>query len=759
MLKAIKEKALIFRYEIAFTLLVSLLTIVFNFQILRNVILYDSMTIPIDDGVVTEFLTETEYKSLSHFNNPFATTTKVLYPFETNFAFQDTSFINVPFLFVLRPLLDIHQATQLIVLFNIALGNLVMYLLLRRFKLSNFASMIGALIYGFSPYLSYRVLGHLTYTATYFFPLLMLIGHSILNNNSNRQRVLFSIFWGAVWAGLYYANPYYFITAVIGSLLLFVCSLVYFKKRAIGTMVANLGLVPISILSFLVFLLPWILSANEYLMRNRLPELKGIVRPLTLSSDLMNLLFPSEFNPLYNYIFDTISNKNSLLAKLSVFFEGNWGRFGYPGILILVSFVIYFFARKKIPSITKQYMKVFAVSGIIFAILSLGPLLKVFNKWYIILPEEIPIYFPLPFLALHFIPFFDIISAPSRFITGTVFFGSIFAAFIFQFISDHLKKEKLLKFFILVLLIFIVDQTYFVPNRAPAELPVETYQYINNHQTGGTVLEVPFVLRDGLQYMGDVHAQQIMRGAMIHEHPIIGGYLSRIDSAIFDYYRALPFIGHIGKIIDKGNFHLYKEPAKTPSVSQFLASNEMLLEEIELLDINYVIVKNDELYSQIIQEKLIELGFKSVMEDGSHSLYFRRSKDLEFTNISFGDKESALFAGRNFSAPERGFRWGLGKSSTVFIKTNKASSQDINFEAASFHLPQEISIYLNDVFLDGIDVETKRKQYTIKTKGNLNSGLNRIDFVYSKSFKPSIVLTNNLDNRDLAMQFYSLTLE
>lgn len=745
--------------NLLFFILVLFFTIIFNFQIVKDIVFFNPETIPIDDSVVTEFLTETQYQNIRHFKNPFSPTKQIFYPFETNFVLQDTSFVNVPFLIILKPFLDIYQITQLIVLFNIVAGNFVMYLLLRRFNLSNQAAAIGALLYGFSPFLSYRVLGHLTYTTTYFFPLLFLIGHAMIKASTNRARIIVAILWGLIWAALYYANPYYFITAILGSIFLLACGLIFLRKESFQIIMAGFKLLPVYGVSFLGLMLPYFLAMNAYLIKNSIPETKGIIRPLTLSADLLNFFVPSEFNPLYNYLFDTLAAKNNLSLKLAFFFEANWGRFAYPGILILVSYVIYIFIRRRISVPIVKYVHIIALCGIMFAVLSLGPLLKVFNKWYFVLPEEISVYFPLPYLALHFIPFFDIVSAPARFITGAVFFGSILAAFIFQFIGDYLKKKNMLKLFIIVLTIFIIDQMYFVPNRSPARVPFSAYQYIKNHQQPGTVLEVPFVVRDGLQYLGDVHAQQIMRGAVLHNQPIIGGYLSRVEGTIFEYYRSLPFTGHIARITDKGNFYLYKEAPGTPEVSQFDASNEQLLKEMEFLDIAYVLIKQDELYSQIVSDKVVELGFKQIIEDEAYKLFYRSLGRKEFVNISFGDEDSRFFSGKNFSAPENDFRWGMNKSSSVFIKTYDTQNQQMDFEIASFYAPQKITIYLNNQLLGEKNISIDRNRYQIQTKNNLIKGLNRIDIIYSNSFRPSDVVKNSLDERALAIKFYSLQIK
>ena len=195
------------------------------------------------------------------------------------------------------------------------------------------------------------------------------------------------------------------------------------------------------------------------------------------------------------------------------------------------------------------------------------------------------------------------------------------AAYVLNDKFIKFKNSRVTVVFITLFVIFFVDQMYFVPNRNQKEIPLAAYNYIASSEKNGSVFEIPFTIRDGLQYMGDVHATSIMRGTVIHGRPIIGGYISRTDPKIFNYYKNISFVAHTAEIIDKGNYHLYKEQPNEPSVTPFKTSVEKMKNEIENLNIEFVLLKSNEKYSALLRKTLADLGFSEIMTDAGYVLY------------------------------------------------------------------------------------------------------------------------------------------
>ena len=143
---------------------------------------------------------------------------------------------------------------------------------------------------------------------------------------------------------------------------------------------------------------------------------------IDLSSDLASFITPNEFNPFYSQIVSNLSDTSLYFSKFNRFFFDNRVSFAYPGFLIILAFIYILLSKKNIPSKIWKRMSVFFYSSLFFGILALGPFLKIFRRWYIPLEENIPVVLPLPFLLLHYLPGFDMVRAPARFIPIFILF-------------------------------------------------------------------------------------------------------------------------------------------------------------------------------------------------------------------------------------------------------------------------------------------------------------------------------------------------
>lgn len=310
----------------------------------------------------------------------------------------------------------------------------------------------------------------------------------------------------------------------------------------------------------------------------------------------------------------------SILGKYQRFFFHNWERFAYPGIIIFFTYfsIIFLKLKKKFPiSLWKNIRLNFLVS-LTFAVLMLGPFLKFFNRWTINL-DGVMLIIPLPFLALHYIPILNMIRAPARFTPIFVFLAVLVSAYCFDFFIKKIDKKKQLIILIGFIIIFFVDQIYVIPTKLNQNIPNNIYKSLKN-MPQGTVLEIPFTVRDGFNYIGFVHAIQPMAGQIIHNKPIIGGYLARVNDSVFDYYKNLKFIGYLAKIIDKGNYNPVIEQPKEINFYPYPYPLNTAKNEIKSLNIKYVVLKEDEKYSNYLIKMFSNLGFKKKQKENNYLL-------------------------------------------------------------------------------------------------------------------------------------------
>ncbi|MFH2085984.1 MAG: hypothetical protein ABII21_04340 [bacterium] len=504
------------------------------------------------DGRITEWIVETGYQKIIHGQNPFAPTTKLFYPFETKIALNDPGMLLVVPYAVFRPWLGIHQAMMGAVLLSLFLSSLAMYLLLSTLVKKSELAILLALVYTYMPYVSGEVRGHYTYLCLYLFPWIYLL---IYKNNWVGAGIVAALFW--------YGNFYYGVSIMMAGVIYGAFFGYAYIKVNYRQMLAGLT-------AMVVVLSPWLVSVRDELMRRETTRVFGYGGAVQLAKDLVELASPK-----------------------------TWG----VVLLLLLGYVL----------IKYKKIGVAMISSMWFAILTMGPFLKVLGRWHINL-DGVEVFFPLPFLLLRSLPGLESLRAPDRFIPAMIFFACIAVATL-------LTKTK--KWIVVGLgVIFLLTQHYSIPYRAADEMPMEIYETLGRTE-GGVVMEIPFALRDGFEYRGFIYGLNPMYGQLIHHRSIMGGYLARVDTQVFDYYDKLSWISHILKITDHGNYNRFTELPKEPVVTEYAGTTQTVKSELDLLNITDVIVKRNEPYTQQIENMLNEVGAEEVRQVQGYSWWRR----------------------------------------------------------------------------------------------------------------------------------------
>ncbi len=730
---------------------------IFNFSLWKELFGKNAM---VSDNVITEYLVETSYQNVLHLKNPYITKT-VLYPFETNFSMNDsTSAFVLPFIF-LRPFLNPHKSFLLITLIGFFLNNILMYLLLRKFKVNKILSVIFSLVFGFMPFLSHRILGHYTYIPVYFFPLIFILILELIKNKNPRNKIFISIGLGLSLTFTILTNFYYFFEILFG--ILFYSSFNFFsknKKEFLKIIWTNAKYFLLAFLTFLTTLIPWIIQVFQFMYFDGFVKQEGFVGAPALSADFFSFFIPSEYNPIYKSIFLHIEKITPIFTKITKFFFSSWERFAYPGIIILFIYISTIFFKKKLSKLLLNKIQPHFFISLLFALLSMGPFFKIFNHWALPLGDGISFVLPLPYILLHYLPILNSLRAPMRFNPGFVFLAVLVSSMVMNYFIGKINSKKIrITLYLTIFFIFIFDQIYIIPPRIQQQVPNKLYQIIKNDKEKSTVLEIPFTVRDGFRYLGFVHAISIMGGPLNFDKPVIGGYLARINPGVFDYYSNLPFISYVLQITDKGNYDPYKEKPKRPTVFSFQGNLDLVNKELDFLDVKYILLKDNEEYSNSIKKTIETVGYYKKISDSNYDLYVRKLSNDNYEKISFGEMNDYLFTATGFSFKEDGYRWAQGKLSKVFIKTNDINKKKLVFESLSFYKPQKVKVYVNKKFVGEKDISIEKNKYTLDINESLESGINTVYFVFSKSFSPAKLWTYDKDMRDLSMKLFSIKLE
>lgn len=713
--------------------------IIFNINIFKEIIQSKTTdTIQLNDGISAEVMIEESYQRLLNLQNPFFIH-QTFFPFEINISFYDPTTTFALLFIPLRFLFNTHQSMMIILLLYFLLSEVGMYLLLRRLKVSHSISFIFSLVYTFTPFISVRIPEHYSYTPIYFFPWLFFFMFDFLSTKSSKKKYIISVLFSLLLGMELLTNFYYFIT----SLLLFFSYISFYLvknlKKTVHILFLELKYIIFMIILFFLFIFPWLWSVQNFFFFGKNDSIPGFGGAVELSADLLSFVTPSESNPFYRFFIIWISSFLPILEKYKKFYMSFGQHFAYAGFIILATYFYILINWKRLDRTIKKIVLPHLVMSLFFAILLLGPFLKIFKRWFITLDEGIQVVMPMPFLILHYIPFLNGMRDPTRLLPAFVFLGCIVSSVV---INKQIMKYKYKKIFITCLfLIFFIDQFYITMPRFLQVIPLKIYRKISLDNEKSTVLEIPFTVRDGFRYTGFVHSKMSIYGTLLHQKPIIGGYLPRINDFVFNYYHNLPFINHIAHIIDKGNYNPYTEKPKDPVIVPFSYPIEDVVKELDFLNIQYIILKNEETYTKTINHIIQTAGYTRALQDKGYDLYSKKIKPTYLNTINFGSTYDYLSVVSGLSKPVDGqYRSVNDEIVRLFIKPEHANKFELTGESAKSSI---MKVYMNKKMIGTIALTQGKQTYVLPINQTIEDGINEITLKVQK---------NNINN----LKLYSL---
>lgn len=734
-----------------------IINIIFNYRGYWSQLINDRSKIGAVWGEVQsyEWLTDKFYRTLIAGQNPFGLVKGIFYPFSFHLGLTDAT--NGFYFLFLRPFFSIHQSMSIIAATSLFFANIGMYLLLRSLKFNKVISFFIGLAYGYMTFLMPRG-GHLNYWCIYLFPWFYFFVINLLQSDRKITKIFLTIGVSFFFVLTLWLNFYYFIILLISITCLFSYFAIYKTRLLFNQINKNWHYGFFAFLLILIFLIPWVKGLYDATLFDEIPKTSGWGGAIEFSSDLFNYLIPSGYNyfvikfPLLYRPFSFFLNFFTPEAR-SIF-----ENFTYPGIIILVGYFILAFIYKKIDNKLKENVKPFLFTSIIFFILTLGPFLHVFGHWSLTVDDGIRIVIPLPYIILHYIPFLSNIRVPGRLIVGFIFFAYIVCAYIINYFLKNKSIRFKTIFFILFFIIFVVDQKVtddVIP--APQNYPYKIFQDVKSDKENVSVLEIPFTVRDGFTYFGDGNAIGMTVGEAIFEKPVIGGYMGRVVDYKKNYYIENPFLGYLGRIIDK-DININPRIDQKDLVNWANLDIEKSKEIISFLSLKYIIMNTDMTYASTISAKLKELGFEKQVTEKNFILLKKTPDKKDFLSIDLGGLDDDMYLGMGWYEPENNYRWS-DKKNFVMFKTTKQKKYILHFKAASYNKDQSVTIYLNKKNVAKVNISTIMKEYSVPINIKFEPGINTIHFIFNKYYHPSDLVTASLDGRNLSGKFSKIWLE
>ena len=373
---------------------------------------------------------------------------------------------------------------------------------------SYFAAIIAGIIFAFGTYQLFHTLGHLNLLATQFIPFTVLFFLKTVESKNLKYPIIGGLFlFLSLISSLYLG----FFMMIFITIFVFI---IIIKREKLSSLIRFA----------ILFVIGSSLSAIFYyghLSVNKLGISVGapIGEFVYYGSDLASFFLPT---PLHN--FSQILNIFPIIGDAET-----WSFLGYATIFLIIFAVL---------KTEKRKTGLWIISGILFALISMGPIFKFF---------DIFTYIPLPYYFLYNIPGFDIFRAIGRASLYVIFASSILAAYgvteIFKlnFLS---KNKKLLIIGIIGIIIFA--SSLGIPYPTKDFVPVPDYYYeIASDPRDIAILDVPLgrgpePIRDETLF-DDWQQYQI-----IHEKPYYGGHQSRVSGETQSYVRTYFFNQFIG---------------------------------------------------------------------------------------------------------------------------------------------------------------------------------------------------------------------
>ena len=269
-------------------------------------------------------------------------------------------------------------------------------------------------------------------------------------------------------------------------------------------------------LILLIFVLP---IAQSTLDTPAYTEEGGFVR---YSADLLSAVSPSFFNPLY-------ASLDYPRRVLGVNLEEGSSYVGLiAGALALLGLL---FTRRDSQSVGARWWLLLAL---VAWVLSLGPLLKVFDSPLRLEPDGYASYITLPWSAVQNLPFFSLARTPGRFNFTLALAVAMLAGYGALWLTTSRGKWKPLLITVLMAAVLVDYQWYWPFPTIAADIPTAVQQLAEREDIRA-VLDIPWgnpvAAKDGL-YLQTAHEKPLVAGHVTRSTPVNPAKLTLLEQTL-----------------------------------------------------------------------------------------------------------------------------------------------------------------------------------------------------------------------------------
>ncbi|NWJ47345.1 MAG: hypothetical protein HXX08_15915 [Chloroflexi bacterium] len=645
-------------------------------------------------------------KSLGEFRLPF--TTDMLYaPYGVPLYLDTLNISNGLIGLPIMILFGAVAAYNFIALVAFSLAGYWTYLLVSYVSGNRLAGFVGGIIYAFSSYqLTQYYLGQANLYASGWLPAYF---YSLIaaNNTKGRQRTLYTLLGLASLVLIMLTDWQYVIFA--GLFTLFYTFYIAIGRRSFVPFViaASIGLVWLALAAPLIF-------KTFDIINSKIVDTPYYAFSVSYSADLFSFVLPSPRHFIWGDWSKGINSGATDLEHNKAIFIGL-----LPVLLSLIG-IRYQFKRSLF----------WVFLALLFAILALGPLLQTGGT----LHEDIS----LPFSILQNIPGINFARVPVRFVLITVLSFSILAGYAIATLLPKIKNIKWQVGLAGLIAVLLLGEHLPAPYPINAALSQPYYQQIGSSTEKGAVLELPYTRTRA----------QSLYNQTIHQHPIIGGYLSRnIEYPIVD----LPPLGKMPT--GSSNDIILNPPSE-----QEIGSRALAFAGVHWLSF----LLDDPTLTTPWMENFVKLFAvpTPLYQDDKMAVYRPTqvqdmSKPLFVFDLKGGWHEAENAPDLQPSGKVRWFDKRGG--SYVWNLSDRTQSANLEFEIWSFNRPRTLTIRVDNVDIGSWQINEKKK---LSIPLTLSAGRHQLEFrsPLEDSQSPADLGLGN-DKRKLSMAVTNLTLK
>jgi len=629
------------------------------------------------------------------------------------------SILAIPTFVMFSPVL----AGNILLLLSISLSGYSAYLLARYLVNNDWAAFLAGFAFSFSSPLMANAQGHLLVVADIpLIPLFILCLLKIREENSNRNLYLLTLL-----SLLLFFSYWYF------TVFAFIFFLTYFLLRPFqGPALSRL------LRSGLMFLL----LAAPLALFIKFKEGGSFQAPLKVaqdwSVDLIAFLLPNGDHLLSGPWAREI--RSNLLANPTI----QSAYLGYPYLMLAVIGI----------ATTKwKHTKIWVAPFILFSLLALGPMLHV-NGRTIFGSQQWSV--PLPFILFHKLPVLNAIRDCSMFLIVSSLCLAILVGYGVKAILDRVTR-KAIGYAAILALVALDTITLQFPTYRVEQAPIVPLGTRRALPSQSTLVDIP--LRSDIltyQFYQTYHEEKLLTGAFSRMAPFYGSYGDEIP--IIHFFKNPGLLAHM-------NREQTEQIEKDASwLVNFFNIHTIILHERFL---------SKEDLSRMDRFLRNHFNITNMEKDSSgrvvYSIGQMRPPTSEHIKIDFARSQNRCIK-RGWSQPEQwgkdfGVSWSDESNSDLFVYLEGSRPYLLTANLLPFSYqgsPQQtVNVFLNGKLLDTLSLLKKEFSVCkIKIPANvIRTGVNHLNFSYGYTGRPSELIPESTDTRDLAVAFNYLSLD